>query len=249
MKPLNVVFVTGTDTGVGKTVVTTLAAVSLRLKGFRIGVMKPVETGCSPGENGGLRASDVQLLRKAAGVEELVSDHELCPYKFVPPVTPEVAAEKEGRNIESRVILDIIEGLKNRFDLVLVEGAGGLLAPVARDLLIRDLVKMIGAPLIVVGRAGLGTINHCLLTVYAALSDSIPVIGIVLNTPTDLQASEDPSLKDNVRLISYYSGIPVWGPLPHDEAVASGKILPWESTALSGCISPLVEEIERTYML
>ncbi|MDY6974389.1 MAG: dethiobiotin synthase, partial [Thermodesulfobacteriota bacterium] len=233
---------------VGKTVVTTLSAASLRLKGIRVGVMKPVETGCHFGDHGVLRAPDAELLRKAAAAEGLISDHELCPYRFLYPVTPEIAAEKEGGQIDPQVILDILDGLKRRFDLVLVEGAGGLLAPVARDLMIKDLVRMIGSSLFVVGRAGLGTINHCLLTVRAALSDSIPLSGIVLNAPLDLHGG-DLSVEDNARLISYYSGLPVWGPLPHDESVSAGRTLPWESPLLSECVSPLVDAIEKTSTL
>ena len=244
-KGLNILFITGTDTGVGKTVVTALLTALLRFKKYKVAVMKPVETGCFPVEGGELRAPDAELLRKAAGMEGQISDTELCPYRFAAPLAPEVAADKESRHIDLQIILETVAKLKERFDFVFVEGAGGLMVPMAGDLLIRDLVKKIGAPLLVVGRAGLGTINHCLLTVHAALSSAIRVAGIVLNTPVDIRPKDDPSVEDNVRLISHYSDVPVWGPLPYDDALASGRILPWESSVLSEHTVPLIEEIER----
>jgi dethiobiotin synthetase len=247
-KELNIIFTTGTDTGVGKTAVTALAVALLRFKGYKVAVTKPVETGCSPMKGGELRASDAELLRKAAGTDEQISDSELCPYRFAAPIAPEVAAYKEGGHIDAQVIVDIVSKLKERFDFVFVEGAGGLMVPLARDLLISDLAKEIGAPLLIVGRAGLGTINHCLLTVHAALTRSIGVAGVVLNTPINLRPNDDPSVEDNVRVISYYSGVPVWGPLPHDPAIASGKVLPWESTVLAAHVAPLVEAIERSVL-
>jgi len=240
---VNPLFITGTDTGIGKTAVTALLAASLKFKGFKVGVMKPVETGCRVGEGDRLLASDADLLRKASGTEGLISDAELCPYRFATPVAPEVAAEKEGKDIDLDVILETLRSLRGGFDVVLVEGAGGLMVPISRDLLMRDIVKMMGASLLVVGRAGLGTINHCLLTLGAALEKSIPIFGVVLNTPVGPEAGEDPSIEDNVRFISYYGNTPVWGPLPYDNEVSCGRILPWESDTLLGHISPLVEKV------
>lgn len=170
------IFVTGTDTGVGKTIVTAALAHHFSQRGMSVGVMKPVETGVAdpsrPGE-------DALLLQWSAGCE-LPAD-QFAPYRFKAPLAPDQAAKLEQRQISLSKITELAKAMANRHQLTLVEGAGGLMVPLAGGLLVADLVKQLGAELLVITRPDLGTINHTLLTVFAARTMDIPVCGMVLN--------------------------------------------------------------------
>ena len=174
-------FITGTDTGVGKTVVTAALALALRGRGLRVGVMKPVESGC-PRVNGTLLPQDAVFLREASGSTmplELIN-----PYALERPLAPALAAEMEGVSIQ----LDRIEAayctLASAHDFVLVEGAGGLLAPLTGELRMVELACALGLPVLVVARNVLGAINHASLTVEAARGAGLQVAGVVLNNPS-----------------------------------------------------------------
>lgn len=182
------IFITGTDTGVGKTIVTAALARHFSAQGISVGVMKPVETGVAdpsrPGE-------DARLLQWAAGCE--LPSEQLAPYRLKAPLAPDQAAKLEQRQISLPEITDLAKAMANRHQLTLVEGAGGLMVPLAGGLLIADLVKQLGAELLVVTRPDLGTINHTLLTVFAARAMEIPVCGMILNK---LPADQDPAQKN-----------------------------------------------------
>lgn len=170
------IFVTGTDTGVGKTIVTATLARHFSELGVSVGVMKPVETGVSDPRQPG---PDAALLQWAAGCAEPVE--QLAPYRFRAPLAPDQAARLEKITISLATIAERVSDLSTRYRLVLIEGAGGLMVPLAGGLLIADLVKQLGAELLVVTRPDLGTLNHTLLTVFAARSMDIPVCGMILN--------------------------------------------------------------------
>jgi dethiobiotin synthetase len=150
-------FVSGTDTGVGKTVASCALVQGLRARGIDVGVMKPIETGV--GSDGPL---DAQALREAAGVEDSLG--EICPLQFALPAAPNVAAAAEGRGIDLAFLLRSFDALAARHDVMVVEGAGGLLVPTADTCDMGDLARQFELELIVVARMGLGTINHTLLT-------------------------------------------------------------------------------------
>lgn len=164
------VFITGTDTGVGKTLVAAALAAVLRKKGTDVGVMKPVATG---------GWDDARLLASAAEVKDnlfLVN-----PYCLGTPVAPAVAAEIEGIKIDIRKIKSAYETLSNRHDVLVVEGVGGLLVPIYKSYMVTDLINDLKLPVIIIARPGLGTINHTLLTLRQARASRIEVIGVIIN--------------------------------------------------------------------
>jgi dethiobiotin synthetase len=167
-------FVTGTDTGVGKTLVACALARGLRGRGLDVGVMKPVETGV-----GAAGPADARALRDAAGVEDGLD--RICPQSFALPAAPSVAAAAEGRVLDRQALRTAFDALRERHEFLLVEGAGGLLVPLAEDFSMADLAGELGLPLLVVARASLGTINHTRLTLEAAGGRHLSVAGVVVS--------------------------------------------------------------------
>jgi dethiobiotin synthetase len=201
-------FITGTDTGVGKTVIAGAIAAALARAGLSVGVMKPCESGC--GEKGGkLVPADALFLRAMAGCDDGLD--EVCPYRLRAPLAPGVAAKMEGIVIDPARIQKLFAAACSRHDVVLVEGAGGLLAPVTDRLLTIDLVKLLELPLIIVGRLCLGAINHALLTVREAERSGVPVAGIILN-----QTVQEHGLAEqtNPEVIRRFTGAPLLGIMP-----------------------------------
>ncbi len=202
------IFVTGTDTGVGKTVVAAALARLLRLKGANVGVMKPVTSGCRE-EGGRLISDDALLLSRAAG---LSCDDDTSPYLFREPLAPSEAARLDGVRIDLDRIGECYDRLAARHDAVIVEGAGGLLVPLTENLLTTDLVRALDLPILVVARPSLGTVNHTLLTCYCAAQMGLAVAGVVVNN-----FPETPCLAEQVspRQIGALSGVPLLGVWPH----------------------------------
>jgi dethiobiotin synthetase len=166
-------FVTGTDTGVGKTVVACALARALRARGVDVGVMKPTETGVGP--EGPL---DAHALRAAAGSHDPIDD--VCPEALALPAAPAVAAAAEGRSIDLPRIRRAAARLRARHACLLVEGAGGLLVPLAPGFSMADLAAELALPVLVVARARLGTLNHTLLTLEALERRRLALAGVVL---------------------------------------------------------------------
>jgi dethiobiotin synthetase len=171
-------FVTGTDTAVGKTVVTGGLAAALRARGMRVATYKPVQSGALADDPDG----DAALL----GAE--------TTYAFAAPLAPLVAAELEGRVVELEPIVRAAERLAAAHDVLLVEGAGGLLVPLAPGLDVADLARALALPVVVVARAGLGTVNHVLLTLEAAKARGLTVAAVVLNGEGDASTEDNPRL-------------------------------------------------------
>ena len=171
------VFVTGTDTGVGKTVVAATLARLLRMNGVSVGVMKPVTSGCRL-ENGKLVSDDARLLCQAAGIE-LCDD--VAPFCLREAIAPADAARIDGVRIDFSLIKEAFTRLAAAYQYVIVEGAGGLMVPLAGGLLIADLARELELPLLVVARPGLGTINHTVLTCFAARQLGLQVAGVIVN--------------------------------------------------------------------
>ncbi|HTG01786.1 MAG TPA: dethiobiotin synthase [Nitrospirota bacterium] len=171
-------FITGTDTGVGKTYVASGIASAFRRRGFDVGVMKPVETGC-PVRAGRLYPRDALRLRAASGSRDKLDL--VNPYRFMKPLAPSVAAEFEGKEIDIEHILAAYRELLSRHDRLIIESAGGIMVPITGSFTFLDLAEMISAPVFVVARPGLGTINHTMLTLAALRQRSIEVAGIIIN--------------------------------------------------------------------
>ena len=178
---------TGTDTGVGKTVAACGLVRALRRAGVDTGAFKPVETGV--GEAGPL---DAQALREAAGGTAALE--EVCPFVFSTPAAPAVAARAEGREIDVGQIRTAYDRLAARHRAVVVEGAGGLLVPITRNHDMASLALLLELPLIVVARGSLGTINHTLLTLEVARARGLSVAGVVVSHSDPISAPDEQNL-------------------------------------------------------
>jgi dethiobiotin synthetase len=180
------VFVTGTGTEVGKTVVAAAIARTLATEGRRVAVFKPAVTGLE--EEG---ETDHALLRRASGSGQ--RDEEIAPYRFDPPASPHLAAALAGEEIDPQCLRESARAAAAGGDAIVCEGVGGLLVPLSPTYLVRDLAADLGYPLVIVASPGLGTINHTLLTVEAARSADLEIAAIVLNPwpqePTEIEAS------------------------------------------------------------
>ncbi len=171
-------FITATDTGVGKTLVSGAIAKSLRSRGINVEVFKPVASGCQR-SGGELISPDAAFL--AACCESNRTLDEINPVRFALPLAPNVAAQREGKQVDLDAIFAQYNRLAEEADIVIVEGVGGLLCPLSDDFWVIHLARMMNLPLVVVARAGLGTINHTLLTLHAARCAGLAVAGVVIN--------------------------------------------------------------------
>jgi len=205
--PANTLFVTGTDTAVGKTYVCARLLEFLTLKGVKAGYQKWVATGVTAGLPEDLAA----CLRGASLSTTPELTAELVPYSFGYPASPHLAAEMENRRIDPEIILAKSRILASRYDWLIIEGIGGLMVPLRRDLLLLDLLARVQPMTLVVSRSGLGTLNHTLLTLAALRQRQIPVLGVVLS---DAEAQEDERLvQDNLRTIAETGQVRVFGRL------------------------------------
>lgn len=191
------IFVTGTDTGIGKTYVTALILVELRRRGIKAGAFKPIACG-----SGG--RTDARIFRRLMCNE--MSLDEINPVYLRRPLAPSVAARLERKRIDLKKILRAFRKFASNYDVVLVEGAGGLLVPIRRKYFVVDLARDLKLPVLIVGRAGLGTINHTLLTVRQAGAMGLTIAGIVLNNPTGRSGLAE---RTNVREIRQLTNVPV----------------------------------------
>jgi dethiobiotin synthetase len=197
-------FVTGTDTGVGKTFVACALAAGLRARGWRVGVMKPVETGVE-GE-----PEDALRLRAAAADPAALDD--VCPYRLRAPLAPSVAAGLEGLAIDVARLAALARRRAAEADVLLVEGAGGLLVPLAAGITWVEFAARLGLPLLLVGANRLGAINHCGLTARVAAAAGLALRGFVLSQPSP---AADPSAATNAEEIARLTGLPCLGVLGH----------------------------------
>jgi dethiobiotin synthetase len=207
-------FITGTDTGVGKTFVAVEVVTAARRLGLSVSVSKPLETGCATDGSGMLVPADAVTLMKAAG---RTGDLDLiCPYRFKAPLAPAVAVEAEGVEVEGGRISASLDTLSAGADLLVIEGAGGVLVPAWHGADMTDLMSLSRADVLVVARTGLGTINHTRLTVEALRNRGLPIAGLVFNRPVDpTLLPSDPSEAGNPSAVSSLTGLPVWAVFPH----------------------------------
>ena len=203
------VFIAGTDTGVGKTTIAAGLARFLKNRGIDVGVMKPVETGCSCIKEE-LVPRDSLLLKKAAKVEDELNM--INPYRFEKPLAPLVAAEMEGGEINLRRLKSCFYNLKKRHQFIIVEGIGGLLVPLTPRVFTFDLIRLFNLPIVMVAKNSLGTINHTLLSLKWAETHRVEVIGMILNNIMEEQGlAEYTNFWALQRLIK----IPILGVLPY----------------------------------
>ena len=207
-------FVTGTDTGVGKTTVACALAAAWRAEGRRVATLKPSETGCDDGPDG-LVPSDALLLAAAAG-EALPPARTLaaiCPNRFALPASPEAAAAAIGQTVDLAAIHAAANDRAGA-EVLLIEGAGGLLVPITSELLQVDLAASLDAPLLVIARDALGTVNHTLLTLEVARRRGLRVVGVVLHATS---SAPGPDSATNREAITRHGAVTVFGTLPWAE--------------------------------
>jgi dethiobiotin synthetase len=200
-------FITGTDTEIGKTYVAALVAKSLAGAGHRVGVYKPAASGCRRGADGNLICEDALALWRAAGSPGPLAA--VCPQVFEAPLAPHLAAAAEGRSLDSELLRSGLDVWLDTSDIVIVEGAGGLLSPLGPDEFVADLAYDVGFPLLVVAPNRLGVINHVLQTLVAAVTyrDGLEVAGVVLNDVAP--ASNDQSVGQNAAEIRRLAAVPL----------------------------------------
>ncbi|MDD3844906.1 MAG: dethiobiotin synthase [Syntrophorhabdaceae bacterium] len=203
------IFVTGTDTGVGKTVISSgIAAYLSTRKGLDVGVMKPFESGIET--TGERDCGDTWTLKKASGSQDAIS--EINPYLFKAPLAPEAAASLEKAVIDMNFVTSAYNALAAHHDVVIVEGAGGLLVPITEGFFYADLIRSWNTPVIVVSRLTLGTINHTLLTCAHLKSIGVKVLGVILN---DQQGENDVASQTNPGMLEKYLDVPLLGVFPY----------------------------------
>lgn len=207
------IFVTGTDTGVGKTMVTAAIAWNLKQAGRSVAVMKPLQTGTIVSG-----PTDIEFVQEVLG-----SDHKVdvsCPYSFPDPVAPLVASMLAGERIQIDKIIESYNQLSANNDFVIVEGAGGLLVPILEDYFMSDLALDLDLPLLIVSRPNLGTINHSLLTIESAEKKGLEIAGVVIsNFPWDPGIPE----QTNPELLLSMTGVNMLGVIPNSNSISVEK--------------------------
>jgi dethiobiotin synthetase len=210
----NSIFVTGTDTGVGKTTVTCGVAAALRHRQLKVGVFKPAETGCQARADGSLEPDDARRLQFFSGSD--LDVRTICPYALREPLAPLVAAQHEGVQINLDELVRSHDAIAAEHDLTFVEGAGGLLVPITPTDTYADLAARLDVPVLVVVGSRLGAINHALLTIRHAQTLRLRVLGYVMNF---LSPQADAAAETNVAVLSDWLGPPL-GIVPYLGEVA-----------------------------
>ena len=207
-------FITATDTGIGKTVVTASLAVAMKQQHVNVGVLKPIESGVHPSH---MDSSDAERLRRLMVPSR--SFDTICRYQFADPLAPLAAARRAGVTIDLYSIRTLYHRVVKEHDLVLIEGVGGLMVPLSPTETVCDLIRLLQLPCVVVGKAALGGVNHMLLTLEVLQQHHIAIAAIVLNEASLMERSETDQLQQQstVALIGEMTNIPVFGPLRYDE--------------------------------
>ena len=206
------IFITGTDTEIGKTVVAGGLAAALKAAGVDVGVMKPIASG-GVEHKGHLVSEDAIFLKHAAQVDDALNL--INPICLRHPLAPSVAAEIEGVSVNLRQIDDAFAELCQRHEFIVVEGVGGIAVPICEDMLVANLAQRFQLPLIVVARPNLGTINHTVLTVEFARSYNLEICGIVLNASQE--GAKGLVEETNPKELERLTHLPILGTVPFDE--------------------------------
>ncbi len=239
-------FVTGTDTGVGKTIITAALIKAAEIIGLRACGMKPIETGCKTAsgqrsvvcsKEKTLIPSDGMFLKEMAGMADPLDL--VTPVCFEKPLAPLSASGIEGKTVDLEKIKKAFTCLAGSYDAVIVEGIGGLLVPINKEYFVLDLARDFGLPLIVVSRPGLGAINHSMLTVNYALKEGLTVAGIIMNYTHTPEG--DLAEKTNPEVIKQISPVPIIGTFPYLKDLES-------STIEKAVIKNLDIELIRTFL-
>ncbi len=245
---MNGLFITGTDTNIGKTALSALLLAELRRRNIDAAPMKPAQTGCKKKDEernlkpefpvSPLSVPDLDYSLSMAGMSVSEEDYALmAPYCFEPACSPHLAAERAGVEIELPSIGNAVKKLAKKHDVLIVEGAGGILVPLNRRELMLDLMKALNFPVLLAARPGLGTINHTLLSIHALRAAGLDIAGVVFveSEKTDSGFIE----KDNHQTIEQFGNVPVLGKIPYCPQLRD------PNPDYSALPVPVVAEIER----
>ena len=215
-------FITGTDTGVGKTIITGALVLLMKHLGLRVGGMKPIETGCiksrlkaqsskSKVKDRVLIPADGMFLKEKGDMDDSIDV--ITPIRLEKPLAPLPASKIEGIPVDIKKIKKAYAELSKKYDVLMVEGIGGLLVPLKRNYFVTDLARDFGLPLIIVARTTLGTINHTLLTINFAMKQGLNIAGIIFNygqNPKNTMTE-----RTSPEVIKQISPVPIWGIFPY----------------------------------
>ena len=232
MRRMKGIFVTGTDTNIGKTVLSALLLAELRRRTIPAAPIKTAQTGCERD------VPDLDYSLSMAAMEVgSVSYKNMAPYTFEPACSPHLAAEMAGSEIDIAEIVIAARTLAKEYEYVIAEGAGGLLVPLNRRETMLDLMQALRLPVLIAARPGLGTINHTLLTIRALRSDGINMVGVVFVASTD----EETGIieEDNITTIEQFGKIPILGTIPYCAQLAN------PAPNFDDLPIPVVAEIEK----
>jgi dethiobiotin synthetase len=207
------IFITGTDTGVGKTVVSAGLALALKARGLKVGVMKPIATGCHGSDNHLISQDAVYLFEAAENEYTGLTS----PSRFRNPLAPNVASVIEKKEVDLNAVRRAYRELQKHYDFIIVEGIGGLLVPIAKDYFVANLIREFRLPLVIVSRPALGTINHTLLTVDAAVIRGFDIRGIIFNRVPKVNYSI--AEITNPKVVHDLTGVPILGSIPEMDDV------------------------------
>ncbi|HNB70999.1 MAG TPA: dethiobiotin synthase [Acidobacteriota bacterium] len=235
------IFITGTDTGIGKTTVGAALVAALVATNQTVRVVKPVESGCLPDKEGNLMPADALELRHASSFPG-------CPlaevnhYALAEPLAPAVAAERAGVELDLAKCVNLVRQAQATADWVVVEGAGGLLVPLAGNrqsgyITVADFIQLLGFPALVIARTRLGTINHTLLTLNELERRNMSCLGVILNQSDPQKGLED---EDNVHVLQAL-GVRVLATVPFIEQFTSEEQIQY--------LQPVLDSLERSYQL
>ncbi|HMK57330.1 MAG TPA: dethiobiotin synthase [Dissulfurispiraceae bacterium] len=220
------IFVTGTDTGVGKTVASAVIVAALMRQRIRVGAMKPIETGCEK-RDGILVPADGSFLRSVSNMDDSLDL--ITPVRYELPLAPYVAESEENREVDLGRVFEAYKVLSSRYDFMVVEGVGGAMVPLTkkdgspgRAYLVADLMADLGLQAVVVARPALGTINHTLLTLSYLFDKGIGVAGIIISfsKPPDGTIAES----TNPRALAELCRVPIVGTIPYMRDISAGAI-------------------------
>ncbi len=212
-------FIIGTDTGAGKTVITGAIGLGLKARGYDVGVMKPIETGCTPSRKT-LIPRDGAFLKKVITPPE--GHEEITPLRFCLPVAPSVAAREEGGEVEIPALARRCEEVIVSHEITLIEGIGGLMVPLSDRGFLHDLIKLLDLPVLVVAPDRVGVINHSILTVRMGMYEGLRMAGLILNQ-TD--RAGDISRETNLDELRRHLTVPVLGRFPFLEELSMENLL------------------------
>jgi dethiobiotin synthetase len=216
--PIPGLFITGTDTDVGKTVIAgAIANYFLRQRGpdrARVAVSKPVATGCVHRREG-LVSEDAEFLASCADARFPLDL--ICPQRYREPLAPAVAADRAKQPLDWLAIDRSLQLMSHDSDVIIIEGVGGILVPLDANHTTLDLARWLALPTVIVARANLGTINHTLLTIETLRRANVPIAGVVINRyPADTPATAE---ETNPRYIEKYGKVPILAIVPNEPAL------------------------------